>query len=573
MRHAVGIVRRLAGGTDAGAESGTAAARRQEQLAALLTVSQAVTSSLDLATILRTIAEQVRQVIHVNECTVFLIEGDELAPVAMDVESYAEQVIACRLKLGEGITGAVAVSGRGEIVNDARRDPRAVQVPGTPEEDSALLCVPLCEREQPIGVITLVRMGSNGFAPEDLEVATLFAAQCSAAIAHARAYEDARAAYVELHETQAQLLQSAKLNALGEMAGGVAHDFNNILAAILGRTQLLLQTSDDPELRRQLEVIEQAALDGAQAVRRVQEFTRVRQDERFETVNMDVILASVVELTRPLWEAETKRRGVRVAVEVRPGATLPVAGNPGELREVFTNLLLNAVDALPEGGVVTIDSADRDGLVEVRVSDTGVGMDPDTCRRVFDPFFTTKTIKGTGLGLSVAWGIVSRHHGTIDVESEPGCGTTFVLRFPSGSTIASGAPASAHAPLPGREVLVVDDEEAVLHVMADMLLMLGQSVRTAPGGREAVEAIAHRMPDVVFSDLGMPEMNGWELAQAVAARAPHVPVVLVTGWGVQIDADTARRRGVERVLPKPFSVEDVERVLRELPTRGARQAA
>jgi len=235
--------------------------------------SHVAKDTLDLNTILTTIAKQIRQVIQTDECTVFLYDDREnlLVPAVCDARTYVEEMLAVRLKPGEGITGSVALSGRGEFVNDAEADPRALTVPGTPPEQSALLCVPLISRERVLGVITLSRIGARGFHEDDLELATLFAGQCSAAIANARLYESIKLAYDELRSTQAQLVQSAKLNALGEMAGGVAHDFNNILAAILGRTQLLLQSVDDPGIRRQLGVVEQAALDGAQTVRRVQE--------------------------------------------------------------------------------------------------------------------------------------------------------------------------------------------------------------------------------------------------------------------------------------------------------------
>ncbi len=543
----------------------------KERFAALLAVSHAVVNSLDLDTVLDTMVREVRKVVPLDECTVFLLDEAEqvLRPAACVINEYRDEVMALRLKPGEGITGTVALTGEGLIVNDALNDPRAMQVPGTPEERSALLCVPLKVRDRVVGVITLIRNGEAGFEDQELELVTLFAGQCSAAISNARLYEQTRAAYEELRETQSQLVQSAKLNALGEMAGGVAHDFNNILAAILGRTQLLLQSVTDEEVRRQLLVVEQAALDGAQAVRRVQEFTRLRQDERFETLDVNQVLLGVLELTRPAWEAETKRRGISVATAVDLRAVQPVAGNASELREVFTNLVLNAVDAMPWGGTLTLASADEDGEVVVRVRDTGVGMDPETLGRVFDPFFTTKAVKGTGLGLSVAYGIVTRHHGRIQVQSEPCQGTEFTVRFPVSSVAEAECTASALEPLPRLRALVVDDEEPVLHVMGDLLQALGQDVRVELGGAAGVEAFSREPFDVVFTDLGMPEVNGWDLALAVKSQRPGTPVVIVTGWGAQLEGGTLQARGVDFVVPKPFSLEDVSRVLRQVTERLA----
>lgn len=540
--------------------------RQTEKFAALLTVSNAVVNTLDLDAILSTIAKQVREVIQTDECTVFLFDekSQELYPVVCDAMAYVHEMMAVRLKLGEGITGMVAQTGRGEIVNDAEADPRAVTVPGTPPEQTALLCVPLLTPDRVVGVITLTRIGVRGFGKDDLELATLFAGQCSAAIVNARLYEDMKVAYHELREAQTQLVQSAKLNALGEMAGGVAHDFNNILAAILGRTQLLLQSTDDSEVRRQLGVIEQAALDGAHTVRRVQEFTRLRQDERFETLDVNHVLLGVLELTRPAWEAGAKRRGVVVNVHLELHASQPTPGNASELREVFTNLVLNAVDAMPAGGDLWVRSMNGPGVLQVEVRDTGVGMTTDVAAKIFDPFFTTKEVKGTGLGLSVAYGIVSRHKGTIAVQSDPGSGTVFTLTFPVGVVDRPERAADSNAPLARLEILVVDDEDPVLQVMADLLTAMGHTVTKALGGPMGVELLDKHRYDVVFSDLGMPEVNGWDLALAAKSRHPNTAVVLVSGWGFQLEEDTVAQRGVDLVLAKPFSWEDVAQALRQV---------
>ena len=544
---------------------------QNESLAALLTVSQAMISSLELDTILNTLAQQVRRVIQVDECTVFLVDQDAgvLRPAACDVKSYRDEIMALRLRIGEGITGIVAETGRGEIVNGAESDPRAMTVPNTPDEESSLLVVPLFARERVIGVITLVRIGTDRryFVAGDLDVATLFAAQASAAITNARMYEQVKASYDELRATQNQLVQSAKLNALGEMAGGVAHDFNNILAAILGRTQLLLGDTADSELRRQLQVIEQAALDGASTVRRVQEFTRLRQDEHFEKLSISQVLADVVEFTQPAWLSDAKKRGVNVEVRLVCDARLPLAGNASELREVFTNLVLNALDAMPWGGLILISSQDDGDAVVVRVRDTGLGMDAETQARIFDPFFTTKPVKGTGLGLSVAYGIVTRHHGHITVESQPGLGTEFVLRFPTSrnETAHNPTPTSGdELSIPPLRILVVDDEEAVLEVLADMLRHRGQEVRVAVGGEAGLAEFQRWRPQVVFSDLGMPEVNGWDVAKRVKSQAPETPVVLVTGWGSQLEEGSAQARGVDVIMAKPFSLSDVAGTLREV---------
>jgi signal transduction histidine kinase/ActR/RegA family two-component response regulator len=576
-RQAGWLLRLASGGGDALEALGERVNReksQKEKYASLLTVSNAVVDSLELDRILDTIAREARKVIQADECTVFKLDEAQgvLVPAGCDVQEFRDEVMAIRLPLGQGITGDVALTGRGRIVNDALSDPQAVQVPGTPVEQSALLCVPLWMRERVAGAITLARVGNRVFQDEDLELATLFASQCSAAIANAQLYEETRHAYNELREAQAQLVQSAKLNALGEMAGGVAHDFNNILAAILGRTQLMLQGVSHPDQRRQLEVIEQAALDGAQAVRRVQEFTRLRQDEQFQTLDPERVLVDVLELTRPAWEAESKRRGIALSASLDLQATQSVAGNASELREVFTNIILNAIDAMPWGGTLGLSSADVGEGVCVRVSDTGVGMDADTSCHVFDPFFTTKPVKGTGLGLSVAYGIVTRHRGRIEVESQLGRGTTFSVWLPASRAGVRRKETDRSEALPRLRALVVDDEEPVLQVLRDLLTLLGQDVEVVLGGAEGIERFSCGRFDVVFTDLGMPEVNGWEVARAVKSRSPATPVVIVTGWGAQVESQALHARGADLVVAKPFSLEDLRDVLRRVADSPARAA-
>jgi signal transduction histidine kinase len=569
---------RLASGPACSLEALGERLRREEsqkrKFAALLTVTRAVLTSLELDRILETIVHEARKVIEVDECVVFVLDeaAGVLVPAACDVQDFRDEVMALRLPVGEGVTGNVALTGRGEIVNSAMDDPRAVQVPGTPVEQSSLLCVPLLVREKVAGTITLTRIGERHFQDEDLELATLFAGQCSVALSNARLYEESRRAYRDLREAQSQLVQSAKLNALGELAGGVAHDFNNILAAILGRTQLLLQQVTDPGQRRQLEVVERAALDGAQAVRRVQEFTRLRQDEDFVALGVKEIVQGVLELTQPAWEAESKRRGIRLDVVLELHAVQPVAGNAPELREVFTNLVLNALDAMPWGGTLTVASTDAGGEVGISVTDTGVGMDASTRAHIFEPFFTTKPVKGTGLGLPVAGGIVARHHGRIEVVSEQGLGSTFTVWLPVAAVEGAGQRSVGCGPLPRLRILAVDDEEAVLQVLCDLLVLLGQDVEMARGGRAGLERFASGRFDAVFTDLGMPGVNGWDLVHSVKASSPETPVVVVTGWGVQIDNRVLLARGADCVVPKPFSIEDVRQALQHIAQRPARAA-
>jgi CheY-like chemotaxis protein/anti-sigma regulatory factor (Ser/Thr protein kinase) len=306
-------------------------------------------------------------------------------------------------------------------------------------------------------------------------------------------------------------------------------------------------------------VIERSALDGAQTVRRLQEFTRIRRDQPFVAVDLNQVVRDALEITQSRWREEPASRGI--AIDVRTSLTdiPPVAGDAVELREAMTNLILNAVDAMPDGGALSLRTAIVDGLVELAVSDSGVGMPESVRQRIFDPFFTTKGAQGTGLGLSITYGILTRHRARVSVESEPGQGTTFRLTFEPGTLpqaverpVLPAAPAGTSL-----RCLVVDDEEPVGTVLGDVLESSGHTAVVLTNGAEAIERFRRERFDVVFTDLAMPGLSGWQVARAVKASAPGVPVFLVTGFGVELSADERRAHGVDLVLAKPLNIQSV----------------
>jgi CheY-like chemotaxis protein len=365
-----------------------------------------------------------------------------------------------------------------------------------------------------------------------------------------------------VEESQQRIIQNERLRALGEMAGGVAHDFNNVLAVVLGRAQLL-QRQVAPDLRRQLAIIEQVAQDGAQTVRRIQEFARMRRTRPWQHVDVTEIVREVVEATRPRWTDQAQARGVAYAMRLNLTPVPPVTGDPAELRESFMNLLFNALDAMPQGGALTFSTAvDRDRVVCV-VEDTGAGMSEEVRRRCFEPFFTTKAEQGgTGLGLSIAYGIVTRHGGEIDVWSRPGEGSRFTVRLPVGGDVPARAP-DAPPPRPSRRarILVVEDEAPVREVLVDVLAGQGHDVVACGDGRSALEHVAGPPFDLALVDLSMPGLSGWEVAKALRAAQPQVPIAMVTGWGDQIDFGEARTRGIDYLMAKPFNVDDMTRLV------------
>jgi PAS domain S-box-containing protein len=365
----------------------------------------------------------------------------------------------------------------------------------------------------------------------------------------------------EAKRLRERLSETEKLRALGELASGVAHDFNNLLGAILGRSQLLRRQGMEAKVDHDLAVIEKAAQDGRETVRRIQEFSRTRRDKKFEPVDLNEILRDALEITKTRWKDDAALRKVNIAPVFKGSGSMPILGNASELREVFTNLILNAVDAMPQGGRLEVSCRSENGHVIAAVADTGVGMSEGVRQNIFDPFFTTKGASGMGLGMSVVYGIVTRHGGTIDVETALGKGTTFTLFFPATHerrVAAAGTDGAALPQLmrPGR-ILVVDDEPDVAAVVKDVLAMAGHDVDTALSGSAALQMIQLTAYDLVFTDLGMPDMSGWDVAEKINAAKPDLTVALVTGWGTSLDEADAARRGIGAVVHKPFEIDEL----------------
>jgi signal transduction histidine kinase len=370
---------------------------------------------------------------------------------------------------------------------------------------------------------------------------------------------------VAREQLEGELIKMERIRALGEMSGGVAHDFNNILGAILGRAQLLLERIDDDQVRKGLEIIEKAALDGAETVRRIQEFTRVRADANtFAEVDINQVIEDALEFTRTRWKNEAEARGIMVEVQCDFGEIPTLSGDPAGLREVFTNLIINAVDAMPKGGCITISTIKEEESVLITVADSGTGMSAEIQKRIFDPFFTTKGTHGSGLGLSICYGIVSRHRGEISVSSRIGEGSTFIIRLPLDRAAKTKAePAEAGDDLLSARVLVIDDDEVFRSVLADTLLESGCHVDQAGSGSEGLSLFAEGEYDLVITDLGMEHMSGWDVAQKVKERSAGTPVALISGWGSQIDEATARAKGVDFIVSKPFRLDQLRGIVRK----------
>lgn len=358
--------------------------------------------------------------------------------------------------------------------------------------------------------------------------------------------------------------QADKFRALGQLASGVAHNFNNILAAILGHAQLIKRDARDDRVAQRIDIIERAALDGAQTVKRIQGFALQQNDDELELVDVNHLVQDSSNLTRARWCDDALSRGLTYEVELRLNTVPPVRGVPSELREVFVNLILNALDAMPKGGRLLISTHRAGLMVRVAFTDHGVGMSREVRERIFEPFFTTKSSSGMGLGLAVSYSIIERHRGSIEVISAPREGSTFVLTLPTARPAQRSLTNGKSPEVRSATLLVIDDDEWVCDALAGLLSSSGHSVEQAVSGREGLEKMEKRRFDLVITDLSMPEMDGWAVAARIRRRWPDVKVVLATGFALSDETLESRRSLVDAVVVKPIRIDDITATLSQV---------
>jgi PAS domain S-box-containing protein len=375
----------------------------------------------------------------------------------------------------------------------------------------------------------------------------------------------------ERMRAQQALIQSERLSALGQMAGGIAHDFNNILVSILGHAQMAAdeRRADRERLAEHLAQIEAGARDAADAVSRLQSLYRETDDKSdFIPVQLDEILLDALALNRPRWRDIPQMQGITFHVKTQLGRPAPVYGNPSELRRVLNNLIINAIDAMPQGGILAFETGEAGPHSYVRVQDTGVGMSEEEQALMFEPFYTTK--KSSGLGLTISQNIVERHEGEIAVQSSPGAGTTFTVCLARCAEQASpqepwGAPKAAASAEPAvLSILIVDDEPGVRDVLGRMLERLGHQVRAVDSGRAGIAMLQQESFDLLICDFGMPEIQGPEVMQRAHELHPEMPIVLTTGWGDSITPEQLQKMQAVALLPKPFGQQEIQRILEQV---------
>jgi signal transduction histidine kinase/CHASE3 domain sensor protein/ActR/RegA family two-component response regulator len=553
------------------------------RLSLLGEITRAISERQDVPSIFQVVIRSLEEQLPARLCCVCLydptencltVAGASPAPLA------AELALAVNARIDidqNGLSRCV----RGQLVYEA--DAREVPFPFPQRLARGGLCsivaAPLLAESKVFGVLVAARAQPRGFSSGECEFLRQLSEHVALAAQHAELYQALQRAYDDLKQTQQAVMQQERLLALGKMASGIAHDINNAISpiALYADSMLERETTLSPTVRSNLEVIRRAIDDVANTVARMREFYRPREPQQaLEPVDLNRLVPQVVDLTRARWSDMAQQRGVAIQVRTELAPNLPaIAGIEGELRDVLTNLIFNSVDAMPAGGELQIrtrvigppaaaeSTAGNERLVQLEVSDTGVGMDEETRRRCMEPFFTTKGERGTGLGLAMVYGTMQRHGADLDLQSAFGQGTTVRLSFAVPSIVPGAAPPlEAPRPVAPLRILIVDDDPLVLKSLRVILEADGHAVTAADGGRAGIEAFTAREAagkgfQVVITDLGMPYVDGRKVAAAVKSARPDTPVLMLTGWGRQMVMEGDVPPHVDRVLSKPVKLREL----------------
>ncbi|NOZ07046.1 MAG: GAF domain-containing protein [Chloroflexi bacterium] len=545
--------------------------RQVRDLDVLNRITVAATSSLDETSVLNIVCAELARALGVPQAAAALF--NEERTVATVVAEYLEPgrpsaMDATIPATGNPSTEYILRHHRPLAIADVQTDERMAPVRDLMARrgTASLLIMPLIIRNQVIGTLGLDAIERREFSDDEVALARNVATQTSQALENARLYQELQRAMEKLRAVQVDTLRTARLQALGQMASGVVHDFNNILTSVLGYAELLLRDADITEQNRDfVERIRRAGINARSSIDRLRDFYRPR-DERDprEMVDLCELVRNTLDLTEPRWRDQPQQHGV--VVDVRTELTpLPwVPANPEELREMLINLIFNAVDAMPNGGILTLRTYPQDEWAVLEVADTGTGMDADVRDHLFEPFFTTKGEAGTGLGLAMVHGTAQRHNGHIEVESAPNKGSSFKVFLPTKGEVRYSEAEKPGTQLPSCNILLIDDDPSVRDTVSMLLIAMGHRVTTARSGAEGLDFFQQSDFDLVITDLGMPGLSGREVIAEVKAQRPGIPVILLTGWGKLMDLQQDTPTGADIVTSKPISYAELEHALNEV---------
>ena len=556
-------------------------------------ITYAVAARQDFESIISIVLQQLEAHLPVDYSSAYLLEpGTETFKVL--VRGSRGQTIAAALKMPDSMhvdqtAFRPCLTGEMVYVPDAARVEKTMAKTMAEGGYRSSVGVPLVIEGKTFGLLVFMRRELDGFSRAERDFIRGLSAHVAMAIHQAQLYQDLQKAYNDLSQSQQSLMQQERLKALGQMASGVAHDINNALSPVVGFSDLIAQT--EPNLsdlgKKHLLYIKTAGEDIAHIVKRLREFYRPRNErEPLQAINLGVLAKQVIDMMQPRWRDISQAHGINIEMRTDFKTVAPeFAGIESEIREALTNLILNAVDALPRGGVISVRTSSVDRAIKngnhsahavLEVSDTGVGMDETTQKRCLEPFYSTKGTRGTGLGLAMVYGVIERHQGKIEIESAVGKGTTMRLFFPVRNLGISGATEALETdqPPPPLRILCIDDEPALRILIQEMLTRDGHKIEMADGGQAGIDAfraaLTRKAPfDVVLTDLGMPLVDGNAVARTVKKESAATPVVMLTGWGAFLKRDGDVPSEVDGVLSKPPRIKEIRSMLRKVTKKTA----
>ncbi len=562
---------------------------QQQQLARISLLNQitrAISERQDLQSVMQTVLQQLERHLPVSFGAILLYDSKtdlltSAAARARDAVSGALKFIETGTRFSPDRFGLrQCLKGQTLYVSGSAMHAPVLEQLAQAGLQSIAAC-PLLVEGNAFGVMVCARTNDE-FSSGECEFLRMLSEQVALAANQAQLYTQLQTAYNELRMTQQSVIEQERLRALGKMASGIAHDINNALSPVVVYSEMLQRGGHPPDaVQRYLHSIRTAGEDIAHIVTRMREFYRKREaDDVLFPIKLNHLAQEVIDLTRPRWRDIPQERGIVIEVETDFSPELPeLLGNASELREAVTNLVLNAVDAMPDGGRIALRTSARwwqdQGVrkasqVWIEVSDTGIGMDEETRSRCLEPFFTTKGTRGTGLGLAMVYGVAERHEAKIEIESGVGKGSTLRLVFPVREITHTTAFVKKPEPEQSRplHILCVDDEPLLRELLKELLELEGHQVETADGGESGIHKFSeaqqrHRF-DVVITDLGMPRVDGRQVARNIKQQAPQVPIILLTGWGNMMKADGEIPTQVDAVISKPPRVNELRETLKRI---------
>ncbi len=555
-----------------------------KKLGAAIEMGSMVNSTLNLAEVLALIMRHVNQVTNSDASTLMLLD-EKTGELVFSVPTgpKAGELIDIRIPSGKGIAGWVAKNQQPVLAANAREDPRFY-----PEIDKisglktkSILCVPLKAKTRLIGVLEAInKSDGSAFTKDDALFLSIFAHQAAVAIENARLYGELKDQMAEARQMQTKLASSEKFQALGQMASGVAHDFNNILSGIMGYAEMALyDIPGNSRARKSIEQVLKASNRAEDLVKQILAFSRQSEsDQERRPIQVHHIVQEALKLTRASLPTT-----IDIHQDISTHGTTVLA-DPTQIHQIMMNFCTNAHHAMREkGGILevslvpveldSIEVGDYPDLkpgsyLKLSIGDTGDGMDANTMQRIFDPYFTTKEKGvGIGMGLSVVHGIVKRHNGAIKVFSRLGEGSTFQVLLPRiEKEIEYEAEALEPLSLGKERILFVDDEKALIDLGKQMLERLGYKVVSRTSSVEALEAFRSDPEkfDLVITDMTMPNMTGDKLAEEIMAIRPDTPIILCTGFSQLITEGQAKKMGIREFVMKPLVMSDLAKTIRKV---------